>query len=65
VGIPAPFAVGVSIPSARNEGGIDGYHCRAEFFADKKWWPVDMSPVLEVVGEPVKARVDFSFLRIP
>jgi len=109
VGIPARFAVGVSIPSARNEGGIAGYHCWAEFLADGKWWPVDISegdkytalatyyfghhpanrfelsrgrdllvepapnsgpinflayPVLEVGGEPVKARVEFSFLRI-
>ena len=109
VGIPARFAVGVSIPSARNEGGIAGYHCWAEFLADGKWWPVDISegdkytalatyyfghhpanrfelsrgryllvdpapasgpinflayPVLEIGGEPVKARVEFSFLRI-
>ena len=43
VGIPARFAIGVSIPSERNEGGIDGYHCWAEFLADGKWWPVDIS----------------------
>ncbi len=43
VGIPARFAIGASIPSERNEGGIDGYHCWAEFFADGKWWPVDIS----------------------
>jgi hypothetical protein len=42
-GIPARFAAGVSIPSERNEGGIDGYHCWAEFHADGKWWPVDIS----------------------
>lgn len=42
-GIPARFAVGASIPSERNEGGIDGYHCWAEFYADEKWWPVDIS----------------------
>jgi transglutaminase-like putative cysteine protease len=42
-GIPARFAVGAAIPSARNEGGIDGYHCWAEFYADDKWWPVDIS----------------------
>ncbi len=42
-GIPARFAVGASIPSERNEGGIDGYHCWAEFYADGKWWPVDIS----------------------
>jgi transglutaminase-like putative cysteine protease len=42
-GIPARFAVGASIPSERNEGGIDGYHCWAEFYADGKWWPIDIS----------------------
>ncbi len=43
VGIPARFAIGAAIPSERNDGGIDGYHCWAEFFADGKWWPVDVS----------------------
>ncbi len=43
VHIPARFAIGASIPSERDEGGVDGYHCWAEFFADGKWWPVDIS----------------------
>jgi transglutaminase-like putative cysteine protease len=43
VGIPARFAIGAAIPSERNEGGIDGYHCWVEFYADGKWWPVDIS----------------------
>src|SRR6266540_937727 len=42
-GIPARFAIGAAIPSERNDGGIDGYHCWAEFFADDKWIPVDIS----------------------
>ena len=42
-GIPSRFAVGASIPSDRDEGGIDGYHCWAEFYAEEKWWPVDIS----------------------
>ena len=42
-GIPARFAVGAGIPSARNMGGVDGYHCWAEFYAEDKWWPVDIS----------------------
>lgn len=42
-GIPARFAVGAAIPSSRDEGGIDGYHCWAEFYAEGKWWPVDIS----------------------
>ncbi len=43
VSIPARFAVGAAIPSERNDGGIDGYHCWAEFHADGRWWPVDVS----------------------
>ncbi len=43
VNIPARFAIGAAIPSERNDGGIDGYHCWAEFFADGQWWPVDIS----------------------
>jgi transglutaminase-like putative cysteine protease len=43
VGLPARFAIGAAIPSERNEGGVDGYHCWAEFFAEGKWWPVDIS----------------------
>lgn len=42
-GIPARFAVGAAIPSERNDGGVNGYHCWAEFYADGKWWPVDIS----------------------
>jgi hypothetical protein len=108
VGIPARFAIGAAIPSERHEGGIDGYHCWAEFFAAGKWWPIDISegnkytslatyyfghhpanrfelsrgrdlvvepgpasgpinflayPVLEIGGKPVKAAVEFSFIR--
>jgi hypothetical protein len=43
IGIPARFAIGASIPSDRNEGGMDGYHCWAEFYAEGKWWPIDIS----------------------
>lgn len=41
--IPARFAIGAAIPSDRDEGGISGYHCWAEFYAEGKWWPVDIS----------------------
>jgi transglutaminase-like putative cysteine protease len=43
IGIPARFAIGAAIPSSRDEGGIHGYHCGAEFYAEGKWWPVDIS----------------------
>lgn len=42
-GIPSRFAVGAAIPSERNEGGVNGYHCWAEFYAEGQWWPVDIS----------------------
>ncbi|MDP3504951.1 MAG: transglutaminase-like domain-containing protein [Myxococcales bacterium] len=42
-GLPARFAVGATIPAARDAGGISSYHCWAEFYADGKWWPVDIS----------------------
>ncbi len=43
VDIPARFAIGASIPSMRDDGGVDGYHCWAEFYTDGHWWPVDIS----------------------
>lgn len=43
ISIPARFSVGAAIPSSRDEGGIHGYHCCAEFYAEGKWWPVDIS----------------------
>jgi len=43
VDIPARFAIGAAIPSTRNDGGVDGYHCWVEFHAEGKWWPVDIS----------------------
>lgn len=43
IGIPARFAIGAAIPSERDDGGIDGYHCWVEFHADGKWWPADIS----------------------
>jgi len=41
--IPARFAIGFTIPADRIKGNIGGYHCWAEFFADGKWVPVDIS----------------------
>ena len=43
VGIPARFAIGATIPADKKEGTIDGYHCWAEFLADGRWVPVDIS----------------------
>jgi hypothetical protein len=43
VGIPARFAIGAAVPSSRDDGGVNGYHCWAEFYAEGKWWPVDIS----------------------
>ncbi len=41
--LPARFAIGATIPADRDEGEIGGYHCWAEFLADGKWIPVDIS----------------------
>ncbi len=41
--IPSRFAIGFTIPTDKNSGAIDGYHCWAEFLADGKWIPVDIS----------------------
>jgi transglutaminase-like putative cysteine protease len=43
IGIPARFGIGAAIPSNRNEGGVNGYHCWAEFYTNGEWWPVDIS----------------------
>ena len=43
IGIPARFMIGAAIPSERDDGGTDGYHCWAEFYAEGKWWPIDIS----------------------
>ena len=43
VKIPARFAIGFTVPADRNAGAIAGYHCWAEFFANGKWVPVDIS----------------------
>jgi transglutaminase-like putative cysteine protease len=42
-GIPSRFAIGAALPAARDEGGVNGYHCWAEFYANEQWWPVDIS----------------------
>ncbi len=43
INIPARFAIGATIPADKNQGKIEGYHCWAEFLADGKWVPVDIS----------------------
>ena len=43
IGIPARFSIGAAIPSTRDDGGIDGYHCWVDFYADGLWWPSDIS----------------------
>ncbi|SMG11754.1 Transglutaminase-like superfamily protein [Marivirga sericea] len=58
--IPARFAIGAAIPSDRNEGGINGYHCWAEFYAEDKWWPVDISE-----GNKYTALATYYFGRHP
>ena len=58
--IPARFAIGAGIPSDRDDGGINGYHCWAEFYAEDKWWPVDISE-----GNKYTALATYYFGRHP
>jgi transglutaminase-like putative cysteine protease len=44
MGIPARFAIGLSLPPARGQAAIAGYHCWAELYVqDRGWVPVDSS----------------------
>lgn len=43
-GIPARFDIGFPLPENKDKGEIAGYHCWAEFYAEKIGWvPVDIS----------------------
>jgi transglutaminase-like putative cysteine protease len=58
-GIPARFAIGLSLPRSRTPGEseIVGYHCWAELYVDGRGWvPVDAS---EAVKDP--SRRDYFF----
>jgi uncharacterized protein (TIGR03000 family) len=42
--IPAKFEMGLSIPTKRGSGPVEGYHCWAKFLVEGKGWvPVDIS----------------------
>ncbi len=42
--IPARFDIGFPLPENKDKGDIAGYHCWAEFYANKTGWvPVDIS----------------------
>ena len=43
VDIPARFAIGFTIPADSDSGALSGYHCWAEFHAEGRWVPVDIS----------------------
>jgi len=43
-GIPARFDIGFPLPENKDQGEIPGYHCWAEFYAQRTGWiPVDIS----------------------
>lgn len=48
VGIPTRFSMGATIPAEKDEGPVGGYHCWAEFYADGKWFPIDISEAWKV-----------------
>jgi transglutaminase-like putative cysteine protease len=57
VGIPARFAIGLSLPASRGEGAVNGYHCWAELYvAGRGWVPVDAS---EAAKNPAKREYYF------
>ncbi|WP_157618503.1 transglutaminase-like domain-containing protein [Spirosoma spitsbergense] len=57
LGIPARFAIGVSLPADRPGGQISGYHCWAEFYSKTAGWvPIDAS---EAAKNPEKRSYYF------
>ncbi len=60
-GVPSRFLMGASIPTDKTEGEVAGYHCWAEFFAEKKGWvPVDISEA-DKVADKDPAMAEFYF----
>ena len=57
VGIPARFAIGFPLPKERGTGSISGYHCWAEFYAQRIGWvPIDAS---EAAKDPSRREYFF------
>lgn len=51
-GIPARFDIGFPVPENKDQGDIPGYHCWAEFYAQKTGWiPVDISEAWKAQGK--------------
>jgi len=50
--IPARFDIGFPLPENKKKGDIPGYHCWAEFYAQKTGWvPVDISEAWKAQGK--------------
>lgn len=59
--IPARFEIGFSLPPARGEGAIAGYHCWARFNPQGRGWiPVDISEANKVRAQD-RAKVEYCF----
>jgi len=58
--VPARFHIGFSIPEGK-EGKIGGYHCWADYYQNKTWFPVDIS---EADKAPEKAEFYFGNLDV-
>ena len=57
LGIPARFAMGLSLPTDRPAGQLNGYHCWAEFYSNQDGWvPIDAS---EAAKNPAKRAYFF------
>jgi transglutaminase-like putative cysteine protease len=56
-GIPARFDIGFPLPENKDKGDIPGYHCWAEFYANRIGWaPVDISEAWQA-----KEKQDYFF----
>ena len=61
-GIPARFAIGFPLPTARGAGEIPGYHCWAELFVRNRGWvPVDSSEAAKARAAGDRSRQDYFF----
>lgn len=61
-GIPARFAIGLSLPEQRGAGEVPGYHCWAELYVRGRGWvPVDSSEGAKALARGDRAKKDYYY----
>jgi transglutaminase-like putative cysteine protease len=60
-GIPARFAIGLSLPETGEGGEIAGYHCWAELYVRGEWVPVDSSEAAKALAQGDTAKKDYFY----